>query len=97
MKKTLIGLLVMLTLTMMITGCSNSIPEMKINTTVLNTPLSIVDPNLMLIPTDIPCEVVQDCTDYALSQDPNTIPKATCEKTCTFITEKNPLIVEVTP
>ena len=60
-------------------------------------PLSIVPTgDTMKIPTDIACATIQDCVDYALSQDPKaTNVQATCDKTCTFISEKMP--IEVTP
>jgi hypothetical protein len=47
----------------------------------------------MTIPTDISCVSVQDCVDYAVSQDPTaTDVRAVCDGSCTFITEKRPVV-----
>ena len=68
-----------------LTGCTQSNPT--------GTPLSIGDTNTMSIPTNVTCNNVQDCVIYAQSQDATaTNIQATCDKTCTFITEKTPTI-----
>ena len=87
MNKTLIGLLIigMIIATIGLTGCTQSNPT--------GTPLSIGDTNTMSIPTNVTCNTVQDCVIYAQSQDATaTNIQATCDKTCTFITEKTPTI-----
>lgn len=59
--------------------------------------LSILQTNTMVIQTNIICTTPQECINYALQQDPTaTDIEATCDKTCTFITQKTPT-VEVTP
>lgn len=87
MKQALIFLLILSVI--LIAGCTS-------NNNTNGGLLSIGNTNTMQIPTDVSCNSIQDCVDYAKLQDTSvTNVQAICEKTCTFITEKTPT-VEVT-
>jgi hypothetical protein len=48
--------------------------------------IGVVQEDVTLIPTDIPCDNKQDCVDFALLQDPDAFDvRATCDGTCTFV------------
>ena len=43
--------------------------------------------NTMDVPSEIPCETVQDCIDFAAAQGDITGVKARCDTTCVYIVD----------